>query len=50
VAPFAAPYDAGVGYWLATTPVRWRRPAVRRFRDWLAALLEPGRQGGVQRR
>ncbi len=50
VVPFAAPYDAGIGYWLATTPVRWRRPAVKRFRDWLAGLLEARGEGSVQRR
>lgn len=50
VLPFEAPYDAGVGYWLATTPVRWRRPAVKHFRDWLARMLEPAGKGGVQRR
>jgi len=50
VAPFDAPYDAGIGYWLATTPVRSRRPQVRRFRDWLAGALEPAGKRDVQRR
>ena len=31
--------DAGLGYWLVSTPARWRRPEVARFRSWLTGTL-----------
>ncbi|MGK9230840.1 LysR family transcriptional regulator [Inquilinus limosus] len=31
--------EAGLGYWLVSTPARWRRPDVARFRSWLAELI-----------
>ena len=31
--------DAGLGYWLVSTPARWRRPEVARFRGWLTSTL-----------
>lgn len=34
--------DAGLGYWLVSTPARWRRPEVARFRSWLTSTLGRG--------
>lgn len=31
--------DAGLGYWLVSTPARWRRPEAARFRAWLTSTL-----------
>ncbi|MGK9169469.1 LysR family transcriptional regulator [Inquilinus limosus] len=31
--------EAGLGYWLVSTPARWRRPDVIRFRSWLMESL-----------
>lgn len=39
VSPFDAPMEAGLGYWLVSTPTRWRRPHVQAFRGWLASML-----------
>jgi LysR family glycine cleavage system transcriptional activator len=35
VRPLAGSIDAGLGYWLVSTPARWRRPQVVRFRRWI---------------
>lgn len=31
--------DADLGYWLVSTPARWRRPEAARFRGWLTSTL-----------
>ncbi|KGM30443.1 LysR substrate-binding domain-containing protein, partial [Inquilinus limosus] len=43
VRAFPETIDAGLGYWLVSTPARWRRPEVARFRGWLRESIgEPG--------
>lgn len=44
VRAFPDSIDAGLGYWLVSTPARWRRPEVARFRGWLTGTL--GGDGG----
>lgn len=39
VRAFPDTIDAGLGYWLVSTPARWRRPEVARFRVWLTSTL-----------
>ncbi|WP_225771725.1 LysR substrate-binding domain-containing protein [Inquilinus sp. Marseille-Q2685] len=39
VRAFPDSIDAGLGYWLVSTPARWRRPEVARFRTWLTGAL-----------
>ncbi|OWJ66763.1 LysR substrate-binding domain-containing protein [Inquilinus limosus] len=43
VRAFPDTIDAGLGYWLVSTPARWRRPEVARFRGWLMESI--GRPG-----
>jgi len=44
VRAFPDSIDAGLGYWLVSTPARWRRPEVARFRGWITGTL--GGEGG----
>ncbi|MGO4722061.1 MULTISPECIES: LysR substrate-binding domain-containing protein [unclassified Inquilinus] len=43
VRPFPGTIDAGLGFWLVSTPARWRRPQVVRFRRWIAGSVEAPR-------
>ena len=42
-APFAQRVPSGVAYWFVTTRLSARKPAVRRFRDWLLAEIGASR-------
>lgn len=39
VRAFPDSIDAGLGYWLVSTPARWRRPEVARFRRWIMETI-----------
>ena len=39
VRAFPDSIDAGLGYWMVSTPARWRRPEVARFRGWITSTL-----------
>lgn len=41
VKPFPDTLDAGLGYWIVSTPARWRRRNVQRFRSWLSSVVSP---------